>query len=39
MGSWDPDRERGHRADSTALAVLTLETYYRYARLWGTRRR
>jgi hypothetical protein len=39
MGSWDPvgvwGREGG-RVYSTALMVLTLETYYRYPRLYGT---
>ena len=33
-GSWDPtDRwgDRGGRIYSTALAILTLEVYYRYA--------
>jgi len=34
-GSWDPDTqwgERGGRIYTTALACLTLETYYRYTR-------
>ena len=34
-GSWDPDTnwaEKGGRVYSTALAVLTLEVYYRYTR-------
>jgi uncharacterized protein YfaP (DUF2135 family) len=33
-GSWDPDSGRGSKGGrilSTALAILTLETYYRYA--------
>jgi hypothetical protein len=33
-GSWDPDGKWGHeggRIYATALAVLTLEVYYRYA--------
>ena len=34
-GSWDPDTqwgERGGRIYTTALAILTLETYYRYTK-------
>jgi hypothetical protein len=37
-GSWDPDRERwgfeGGRVYTTAMGALTLETYYRYSRVW-----
>jgi len=40
-GSWDPKDPwagEGGRVYSTALAVLCLETYYRYARVVGERR-
>jgi len=40
-GSWDPDTrwgDRGGRIYTTALAILTLEAYYRYARRSETSR-
>ena len=40
-GSWDPIGawgKEGGRVYSTALGTLMLETYYRYARVFGTRR-
>ncbi len=39
-GSWDPDGDAfiapGGRAAATAINVLSLETYYRYASVFGT---
>jgi len=38
-GSWDPEEERwgaeGGRVYTTAIGALILETYYRYAMIWG----
>jgi hypothetical protein len=42
-GSWDPDQERwgreGGRIYTTAMGMLTLETYYRYSTVWGTKKK
>ena len=40
-GSWDPKDpwgEEGGRVYSTALMTLCLEVYYRYPKVFGTRR-